>query len=305
MRTVDLFRDALRDISFQNKLDGTVVTAQETMDRSPKVRMHQAAEYWTLNAQALDPMRDLPNIAPPWQSFYFEYRIKVARWAQDMPPEIGGPIVSGLPEGIDVAGLSISNKSHDGSWDVAVYLVSFVSGKPVACGALEYTVLADGRPELTADGSMVYRKLQSPRNLHSLSDCGLSFLSPMFLAMCFCHCKAQVEIRTEEVPPKLAKRQAEKGRARVDRWHLLDIEPVRRLIESARVAGKTGIKQALHLCRGHFRDYKDGRGLFGRYHGVYWVAPQLKGSKKKGVTNKDYDVKVPQDLMDAATKGKP
>jgi hypothetical protein len=49
---------------------------------------------------------------------------------------------------------------------------------------------------------------------------------------------------------------------------------------------------ALHLCRGHFANYKDGKGLFGKYHGVYWMPPTLKGSSAYGKVNKEYQVSI-------------
>jgi hypothetical protein len=50
---------------------------------------------------------------------------------------------------------------------------------------------------------------------------------------------------------------------------------------------------ARHYCRGHFRDYTQGAGLFGKYHGTYWTPPTWKGSAEQGVVHKSYSVAVP------------
>ena len=54
-----------------------------------------------------------------------------------------------------------------------------------------------------------------------------------------------------------------------------------------------GLKQALHICRGHFKDYRDGRGLFGKHKGLYWWEQNVRGSIEQGVHIKDYRVRTP------------
>ena len=35
-------------------------------------------------------------------------------------------------------------------------------------------------------------------------------------------------------------------------------------------------------CRGHFRDYREGRGLFGKYKQLVWTPMGLRGGREKG-----------------------
>jgi len=45
----------------------------------------------------------------------------------------------------------------------------------------------------------------------------------------------------------------------------------------------------LHMVRGHFRDYSEGKGLFGKYQlSAVWVPPHARGRAKDGIVNKDY-----------------
>jgi hypothetical protein len=53
---------------------------------------------------------------------------------------------------------------------------------------------------------------------------------------------------------------------------------------------KTGIKQRVHLCRGHFKEYTEDAPLFGRFTGRYWWQPHVRGDKKQGMIVKDYAV---------------
>jgi hypothetical protein len=54
-----------------------------------------------------------------------------------------------------------------------------------------------------------------------------------------------------------------------------------------------GLKKALHIVRGHFADFTEGRGLFGRHHGLFWMPQHLKGTLDQGLVVKDYDVHNP------------
>lgn len=48
----------------------------------------------------------------------------------------------------------------------------------------------------------------------------------------------------------------------------------------------------LHLVRGHLADYRDGKGLFGKYKGVYWMPAHFRGKAENGVVNKRYKVDI-------------
>ena len=55
-----------------------------------------------------------------------------------------------------------------------------------------------------------------------------------------------------------------------------------------------GAKKALHICRGHFKDFrKSENGLFGKHKDLYWWESQVRGNAKEGVVFSDYEVKSP------------
>jgi hypothetical protein len=56
----------------------------------------------------------------------------------------------------------------------------------------------------------------------------------------------------------------------------------------------TGLKKALHIVRGHFKDYTKGSGLFGKYQGIYWWDAHVAGDLKLGTLAKTYKVDVSQ-----------
>jgi len=112
------------------------------------------------------------------------------------------------------------------------------------------------------------------------------------LAISFCHCR-NVTIRdapAAEVPAKLAKRQRERGRLPGLAYKVLEIGPMKAVLERTRSEHSTGLKRALHICRGHFALYED-KGLFGKYRGRYWIPQHLRGEIAQGAVEKAYDVR--------------
>lgn len=53
----------------------------------------------------------------------------------------------------------------------------------------------------------------------------------------------------------------------------------------------TGRKTRKHVCRKHYRHYYD-KPLFGKYYGRYLIPSHVRGSRKYGKVDKDYNVKV-------------
>ena len=70
----------------------------------------------------------------------------------------------------------------------------------------------------------------------------------------------------------------------------LEIEPMKRALKHEGQSETAGLKKALHICRGHFKDYSK-HGLFGKYKGLYWWDSHVRGSTEEGVVVKDYAVK--------------
>lgn len=57
-------------------------------------------------------------------------------------------------------------------------------------------------------------------------------------------------------------------------------------------AGKLDAKR-LHLVRGHLADYREGKGLFGKLKGIFWIPAHARGAIDKGVIEKTYQPAIP------------
>jgi hypothetical protein len=123
-----------------------------------------------------------------------------------------------------------------------------------------------------------------------------AYLHTALLSLSFLHCR---NIGLEEVKPalqvphtKAQKRRGEKPFQPVTH-KVLNIWPMREILDKKQREKGVGTARAMHFCRGHFVHYKDGRGLFGREKGGTYFRPfHARGNKQAGTIEKQYKVKV-------------
>lgn len=119
------------------------------------------------------------------------------------------------------------------------------------------------------------------------------------LALSFMHCK-NVILCTNEPSTKLQKARERRGKLPFFTFKTLEIKPIVKILKEEGESETKGLKHALHICRGHFKDFSQGPGL-GRTHahGLYWWDSQIRGSREVGAVIKDYKVIPPQGSEDA------
>jgi hypothetical protein len=111
------------------------------------------------------------------------------------------------------------------------------------------------------------------------------------------HCKNVRHV--EHVPGgKFERAKRRRGEEPSLRYYTLEIDPMKQVLRTEGNADSTGLKQALHICRGHFKDYRQS-GLFGRIKGIFWWDSMARGSSSQGVVAKDYAVGELPDPKDA------
>jgi len=105
-----------------------------------------------------------------------------------------------------------------------------------------------------------------------------------FLSLLSCK---NVSYLQEDPPRKLQKSRVKKGKFPLSSYYVLKLNPTtsRREYEA-----KDLWTNRVHLCRGHVREYTAKRPLFGKYTGRFWIPPHVRGDKKKGIVNKDYQL---------------
>jgi hypothetical protein len=115
-----------------------------------------------------------------------------------------------------------------------------------------------------------------------------TILPVIVYALNFYHCR-NVRLHEQKVGQKHIKnRQKVKGRLYFERYHLLEIEPMKRVLSEKGAAERLGLTRAFHICRGHFKEYTGENALFGKYTGRFWWSPHTRGDSKIGKVEKDY-----------------
>jgi ribosomal protein S14 len=106
------------------------------------------------------------------------------------------------------------------------------------------------------------------------------------------HCR-NIAINVVAPPPKLAKAARKRHGVPLVRFRTINIEPMRQVLRTEGRSHETGIKRALHICRGHFRTYSEEKPLFGRVSGTFFIPAHARGSASEGVVVPQYAVDVP------------
>ena len=271
-----------------------------------------AAEYIyaETSQENFDLRRDFPNLAPPFGCFWIEYgrpsRIRSEEHgdhpASELPLAVGALYTAedARPDSDIVAGHGYPPAPDDARWDMLVTLwVEQEAGKVAGpYGQWRMSIDECGRvvgdvnfhaPADTPYGRVLVNHVISSYN---------ALLFPCMLALSFMHAR---NVRVVENRPDLKTvKRAQRAKTLPPRaFRTLVIDPVKETLRRAGAEqGKTGLKRALHECRGHFAQYgpEYGRGrLFGKYSGLFWIpAHERGGTPDDRRADHDYRVKLPK-----------
>lgn len=260
---------------------------------------YERKNMWSVN--------DFPNVAPPFEAFFIEHSLKWTTLGNDA---MVGNLVVAIPcscEPFDsVLDMIlppesefeefreiIQKRKNDAEWILNVDHCMTTKGHDVfIAGGTIILVSNDGSILRNEEGASMFFSVSSG-SIGEPSSFFSSLLFPSLLAISFLHCK---NVTMEQVvpPAPFSKRHQKKHGRPLEKYHVLNIEPMKKVLRTEGQSEKTGLRQALHICRGHFKDFSKGAGLFGKYKGLYWWDSQVRGSHTEGVIDKDYNVKPPK-----------
>mgnify|MGYP000353388775 CR=1 FL=1 len=253
------------------------------------------AHYWASgNDQEMwDWTDDFPCLAPPFESFWIECRAP-----RLMVSEVTGTQILPYLEGWGA--YVEARRNPEGGWKLMLALfVEVRKWRSTFMGGMSFDIDEKGVCPKSIDTagrnhSISYAVPFAPRMVASgvseMEFKGLvgAWVQPLALAICFMNCK-NVEL-IERVPiPRLSRAHEHRHGRGLVTYHTLEIDPMRRVLRSEGREEEVGLRHALHICRGHFKDYRE-HGLFGKRHGVYWWDSHVRGEIESGVTLKDYVV---------------
>lgn len=244
--------------------------------------------------------KDIPSIAPPFEKFFIEWQSQVGR--EGCPYQTEGVFFHACDSKdwmklcelyrIPTKRMVLSDNEHaESRWFVMCSLFGSRNGVPEshAQGLMVY-VKGDGDLGTIA----IHANMSLPEPYRSSPEFAFAAATPAFLAISFTHCKNVITTdatATDGPPAKWLRRMKQPAL----RYSTINIEPMKQVLRTEGQSETTGLKKALHICRGHFRTYNEaGPGLFGRgQHGTFWVPMHRRGSKDHGEVVATYNVKAP------------
>lgn len=279
------------------KADPTFVVADNVWDylTAEGIENGRAKKTMTLD--------DFPNIAPPWEQFWIE-------WHEEHRNGMSGALFTAieieedLPEA--VRDLTIPDQFRDARWLYMIEQFTLVNGTieatPVMImvgvshdGTLHKNGILMAPLDAHEPALRAMRAWESAMSNNMIDQFGglvqdnlVGGLWCPLMALTFTHCR-NTEVRKAKPGEVKKVRRAKKGKPLPEyAYHVLEVEPIKRILQSEGGSGESGIGHALHICRGHFKDYRQ-RGLFGQHKGIYFWGEQVRGTQNR-IVEKSYKI---------------
>jgi hypothetical protein len=273
---------------------------------------HQEAERKRMAGGGKIAATDFPNVMLPFDSTFLDMRLPMVDMLKDRFAEVGllmqmfpaGARAGSILESLDISWTSDEFRAklslkEEVTWSLVsvIFARDRWTRKIGHIGTFAIPVNSRGQIVSTEARGIpwianVYLAAPGFGEIELLNFLAEWYLFPAFLALSFIHCR-NVKVAEERPPEKLSKKHAKKTGRPLLRYRMLQIDHMKEILERVGKASANGLKLALHICRGHFNHYgENGKGLFfGKYEATVWVPMQTRGTKKRGVVVKDYDVK--------------
>jgi len=275
-----------------------VFPAKSSFDDPVVILANNVSEYYFMgNPQEVWTHDDFPNIAPPFEHMWFEWDVRGLSNSEGKIIRMGDGYRCGMMVGaISREGLmeqTLEAAAKRGFIpETKPKWVCFGEGfvriecKAVKVCNLIWCVGEDGGFIGFGDkGQFIVSPAREEVMTAPDRDMLIARMVMMthipFLAMSFMHCKNVELEKGPAIPVALQKARAKKGKHQLFRYKTLIVEPIRKMVEE-HVGGDISMtRKALHICRGHFKDYRQ-RGLFGKVRGTFWWGMQTRGAISDG-----------------------
>jgi len=262
----------------------------------PVLLIDNVAEYYYSSEQEYWDLRDdFPNLAPPYPAFWCEHRmIKTIHSKQCGDTDVSALVPRGrigtLIHGLDPADCKGEGIPTEARWILWCELFIDYGDRDVSATGPHGSVFLC----VDAEGKIIQRPWMQSLATDADAEIMKSYMTwfnPVFLAMSFLHCR-NVTVVDNSVPAPLAKKYRARSGIAPCRYKTLVIEPLKQILRREGRSDQVGVQKALHICRGHFRDYREGRGLFGKYHQLVWMPSIVRGTRGEKAPPREIEVKL-------------
>jgi len=267
----------------------------DNLDNAQVFMINEVAEYFYDQNMKYWDIQDFPNLAPVFENCYFEYSFpNIDNFGWVLKKNVFG----NRKIGILIKSTQLEAIEDDVKWALEVYLFDKISDDAVGSYKLIFVIALD------KNGNCIPFPGRGPGLINILSKSSIDddilqtqllnkfnlYAGPAFLAISFMHCK-NIRIVSQGKGTNTGKRNRHTAKIR---FHTLQIDPIRKILETEGNIKQNGLKLSMHLCRGHFKNFTDDKPLFGKITGTYWWNSQVRGKVQNGIVMKDYQVNSPE-----------
>jgi hypothetical protein len=254
----------------------------------PVLLIDNVADYYYVGTtqETWNLTRDFPNLSPPFPAFWCEHRVPRAIRSENGDVNLVEAFEGRLNKGrVGWLILAADRKDVVGDGIPADTRWVLCGELFIDCGDIDGILGPHGSWLAAIDehGAMIgapHLRSYAPESANEAMQAQMTWIHPTLLAVSFLHCR-NVSIVDNAVPPKLARRTRERHGIEPTAYKTLVIEPLKQVLRHEGRSHETGLANAMHICRGHFKDYREGRGLFGKYHQVVWQPSIVRGTKHR------------------------
>lgn len=275
----DMLKHGVVDKEHMEKIDIPFVVADDVTEH---YFASSGQEEWYLE-------KDFPCLAPPWPFFWIETRAPKKIYS-DEKGEHEWPVLNPQAWGLFMYGKETGN-----GWLVGGDLILSYHRKPPLPAGMRFYFEVDKKGVIIKETGVkheIHIDLPSEEEKRQAAlNAQMTTYFPLLLAICFMHCQ-NVSLTHVEPPKNLSRKRKKKTGHDLVKHYVLNIEPMKQVLHTEGNMGTVGLRRALHICRGHFKDYRHGQGLFGKHKGLYWFNMHAKGTQEKGRVEKEYRIKI-------------
>lgn len=120
-----------------------------------------------------------------------------------------------------------------------------------------------------------YRDL-TDKDKDKIGEVARQIVRPMMFALSILNCKNAVQ-RDARQAQALVKARTRRGLWSRSSFKIIEIRPIGRKSKPTEAADSPIRKRKVDIRRGHFKNYQEGSGLFGKLHGLYWWDQFVEG----------------------------
>lgn len=255
-------------------------------------------EYWhwrtpdKMRQEKLNPC-DVPNLVPPFSSFWFEWR-----WFDPEIRRIGQRMSGCLVDCIDWEDPELTELPRKPGDRYGFSVMPFILREDQIWHCIWRAMASSDATGNLLDcwieeSPFVKGLVDDPEERPKYRQLALAHLTNVLIGVSFLNCQNVRLIDGPQPPQKLNRKHHNRTGGWLSRHKLIEITPMSRIFREAQAGDPEliGGHKALHIMRGHFKRYTEGKGLFGKLHGTFFWHQATRGSLAFGERRADYALK--------------